>query len=100
MVKKAFLKLYFVDGILDENGLYRNIEGNKYKTLGFFNTIPDYNKIEMYKRTRVSILDAIADICSLSSMILEIFSFIFRHFYEKNFDNYKIIENILSKEKN
>ena len=54
----------------------------------------------MYKRTRVSILDAIADICSLSSMILEIFSFIFRHFYEKNFDNYKIIENILSKEKN
>ena len=94
------INVYFVDGILDENGLYRNIEGNKYKTLGFFNTIPDYNKIEMYKRTRVSILDAIADICSLSSMILEIFSFIFRHFYEKNFDNYKIFENILSKEKN
>ena len=92
--------VYFVDGILDENELYRNIKGNKYKALGFFNTSPDYNKIGEYKRTHIFILDAIADISSLTSIIFELFSFIFSHFYSKNFDNYKIIENILSKEKN
>ena len=88
--------IYFVDGILDENELYRNIEGNKYKALGFFNTSPDYNKNGEYKRTHIFILDAIADISSLTSIIFELFSFIFSHFYSKNFDNYKIIENILN----
>ena len=92
--------VYFVDGILEESELYRNIEGNRYKTLGLFYGLTDYNKIEVYKRTQIFIFNTIADICSLASVIFDIFSFIFSHFYEKSFNNYKIIKNILSKEKN
>ena len=61
------INVYFVDGILGENELYRNIEGNKYKALGFFNTSPDYNKIGEYKRTHIFFLFVIADISSLTS---------------------------------
>ena len=44
-------------------------------------------------------MDVFADISALSMTVLKIIAFIFSYFYSGNFDNYKIIEKVLSKEK-
>ena len=43
----------------------------------------------------MSIFDSIASICSLTTTLYEIVTFIFCGFYSNSFDNYKIIEKIL-----
>jgi hypothetical protein len=77
---------------LDENT-------NKYYkfVLAFYieNTL---RKIVCFKRKQSSILDYFANIGSLSITILNIITKIYCCLYSKNFDNYKIIENILNKE--
>ena len=50
-----------------------------------------------YKRKKVSRLDLIANIGALMSSIYSIFAKLFELAYSKNFDNYKIIDKILSK---
>lgn len=90
---------YFIDGILDDNLLYYNINGTYYKLLSFIFISPDYSRNEEYKRTKRIILDVFADISALSMTILEIFAYVFGNYYSGNFDNYKIIQKVLSKEK-
>ena len=48
-----------------------------------------------YKRKRITELDILSTISALFSPIRLVFLFIYR-FYSKNFNNYKIIENILN----
>ena len=48
-----------------------------------------------YIRSKKSILDVFADIGALFSTLYSVFSFIF-NFYSQNFDNYKILKEILS----
>ena len=52
----------------------------------------------IYYRTGVSILDYIANIAALAASLFNILSKAYSLIYSKNFDNYKIIEKILSKE--
>ena len=51
-----------------------------------------------YTRKKVDILDVLANIGALFSTIKYFFTLFF-YYYEKNFDNYKIIESILNKPK-
>jgi hypothetical protein len=56
--------------------------------------------IDKYTRTKKSIWTSFANICSLSLTVYNGFIFVFCRFYSNNFDNYKIIEKILSKNNN
>ena len=58
----------------------------------------DYKQYIEYSRTRVSELDLLANIFSLMANIFTGVRFIFT-FYSNNFNNFKIIEKILNKEK-
>ena len=51
---------------------------------------------DMYRRDKISIFDPIANICALITTLYGVLTFIFCGFYSKNFDNYKIVEKILS----
>ena len=55
----------------------------------------EHKEYLFYKRKKVELLDVLANIGALFSTIRYIFSFFFS-FYSKNFDNYKIIWNILN----
>ena len=48
-----------------------------------------------YKRRRITELDALSTISALFTPIRLVFLFIYR-FYSNNFNNYKMIENILN----
>ena len=54
--------------------------------------------IHFYKRSSVSIWDYLANIAALGTTLFNGLCKIFGLLYSKNFDNYKIIENIISKE--
>ena len=71
--------------------------GNKF--LGFIsmNQIDPNNYIDLYSRTKKSIFDPIANICSLALTIYNAFILVFCGFYSNNYDNYKIVKKILSK---
>ena len=77
-------------------------EVGNFKILAFINTpvLDVENYIDIYSRTKKSIWTSFANICSLSVSIYSGFIFIFCKFYSNNFDNYKIIEKILSKNHN
>ena len=58
-----------------------------------YNNFISYDK---YTRSRVTIWSSISDICALISSLYGIVTFIFCGFYSNSFDNYKIIEKIVS----
>ena len=53
-----------------------------------------HNQYSEYIRNKKSILDVLANIGALFSTLFSVFSFIFR-FYSINFDNYKIVKEVL-----
>ena len=55
------------------------------------------NYIDLYSRTKIGIFDPIANICSLALTIYNGFIFVFCGYFSNNYDNFKIIEKILSK---
>ena len=69
------------------------------KFLGFIsmNINDPNNYIDLYSRTKKSIFDPIANICSLALTIYNAFILVFCGFYSNNYDNYKIVKKILSK---
>ena len=67
-----------------------------YKPIFGFAILTDYNSIVEYRRKKISIFDILANICSLSLTIFHGFQFGFSFFYSQNFDNYKIIDKILT----
>jgi len=67
----------------------------KTKILGIFKIVNEHKQYKEYKREKVSILDVVANIGALFSTVFACFLFGFQ-FYSKNYDNYKIIEHILS----
>lgn len=56
----------------------------------------NFGYYDIYSRDRISIFDAIANICSLISSLYGVITFAFCGFYSNSFDNYKIIEKIIS----
>ena len=89
------LEAYFGEDVLKPD----EINGTLYRILGMGQMVMDFNCYDQYKRTKISIFDVIANICSLSMTIMGGFAFFFSNYYSSSFDNYEIIEKILSKKK-
>ena len=73
-------------------------DSNIYKLLMINQMFNRLNGIHQYKRKAKSIWDSLANIAALGATIFNIICKAFGLIYSSNFDNYKIIENILSKE--
>ena len=95
----------FLDPIsmtINEEDLPNNLknykyEGKKLLSYIFLNPYNPGNYYDKYSRKKKSIFDSIANICSLSLTIYNVFIFVFCGFYSNNFDDYKIIERVLLK---
>ena len=70
----------------------------KYKILSIIRMRNDHIQYIEYIRKKRSILDVLANIGALFSTFFSTFSFILR-FYTRNFDNYKMIKELLSRPK-
>ena len=72
-------------------------KGNiKYKILSEITFVVNINNWDHYKRTKKSIWDTFSNICSLGLTIYNAFKNGFLLLYSRNFNNYKIIQTILS----
>ena len=76
----------------------KNVPNVKYKILSMIRMKNDHNQYSEYTRLKKSFLDVLANIGALFSTIFTIFNFIFS-FYSRNFNNYKIVKEILSRPK-
>ena len=75
-------------GIFEYNGMRMRILGQLIFKI-------DYEHYDEYNRTKKSILDLISKVFSLSLAVFKGLSLFLKLFYSNNFDNYKIVENIL-----
>jgi len=66
--------------------------------LAFIRMINNHNHYAEYIRSKKSILDVLANIGALFSTLFSVFTFIFS-FYSINFDNYKLVKEVLSTSK-
>jgi hypothetical protein len=82
----------------DQEDDYGEEETENYKTIASIFTHPTDNYIK-YRRSEIGFMDVIANIGALFSTFNTVFGFIFK-FYSKNFDNYKIVDQILKLELN
>ena len=72
-------------------------DGNSFILLLYFRSIPVDYEYERYSRKKVSVLDILANIASLSSTALNLMGLVYGILYAENYNNFKIIENILTK---
>ena len=77
------------------NGKKLNFKGI-FKVLYIFNCVNQYDDYIEYKRKKISVFDLICNICSLALTIFNLFKLGFSILYSSSFDNYKIIDRILS----
>ena len=76
--------------IIDYHGVpYQLVSALEFNKNGF-------GFYDFYKRDKISIFDPIANICALITTVYGVLTFIFCGIYSDNFDNYKIVEKILS----
>ena len=75
----------------------KDLNGNHFKLLLSLESVPNKNEYEKYTRTKISILDALSNVAALGSSALNIISLVYGFLYSQNYDNYKLIENILTK---
>ena len=75
----------------------RDPDGNSFILLLYLKSIPVDNEYERYSRKKVSVLDILANIASLSSTALNLMGLVYGILYAENYNNFKIIENILTK---
>ena len=75
---------------------YDKIEGS-FRPLLIFSGYNEFSDYIEYKRKRISIFEILANIFSLAMALFNGFTFGFTFLYSNNFDNYKIIDKILSK---
>ena len=68
-----------------------------FKLLLYLEIHPDYLEHDKYTRKKNSFLDVLADISALSSTVLDLMGLAYGFLYSQNYDNYKIVETILSK---
>ena len=76
----------------------RNEETGKYRPVMGLEIMNPLEGIHKYKRNSISILDYLANIASLGMSLFSGFCKVFTLIYSKHFDNYKIIDNLLSKQ--
>ena len=89
----------FMDPLIYNFNTPENFRKKGFKALGLIamNKEDPNNYIDLYSRTKIGIFDPIANICSLALTIYNGFIFVFCGYFSNNYDNFKIIEKILSK---
>jgi hypothetical protein len=90
---------FFMDQVIDPRLEKITVNETTYKLLSLILASTDVEQYEEYKRTKIGILDILSNIFALSLTIFNAFVYVFCRYYLINFDNYKIIEKILSKER-
>ena len=88
-----------MDQVIDPRLEKITVNETTYKLLSLILASTDVEQYEEYKRTKIGILDILSNIFALSLTIFNAFVYVFCRYYLINFDNYKIIEKILSKER-
>ena len=81
----------------DNLNIVTKLDNTYYKYIFWFKLENPLNGINLYKRKKKSIMDYLANIASLCATIYSIMSKAFEFIYSRNFDSYKIVENLLSK---
>ena len=87
---------------LIENNKYApiiDINGTRYKVLSLIDFEINFDHYNEYIRTKKSFLDLLSNVFSLGLGVFNALSTFLTIFYSSNFDNYKIIEKILSDKK-
>ena len=80
--------------------IFSNIIAGKHsRILGEFLMSNTQRQYIEYKRRKISILDVLAKIGALFTTFYSCFTFVFKY-YSSNFDNYKIIQNIVKQKLN
>ena len=77
-------------GIIDKNG-------NHFIMLLYLDIFSKTNEYERYSRKEIFFLDVLADVSALASTVLDLMALAYGFLYSQNYDNYKIVENILTK---
>ena len=81
----------------EKNWKIKDLNGNHFKLLLFLFSRVNCRDYEKYTRKKISWLDILANVAALGSTVLNLMSLAYGFLYSKNFDNYKILENILTK---
>lgn len=91
----------YISRIEDKNTYIIDVSDCRYMYQFIIRSIDYTNAIlyEDYKRKSKSFLDILPDVFSLWISLYNFLSLIFSKFYSKSFDKYKIIENLLSRQK-
>ncbi len=84
--------------VFTDDGHVQNLYKEQgYRVLLLLEIHLDESQYDRYTRKENSILDVLANICALSSTVLNLITLGYGVLYSQNYDNYKIVENILSK---
>ena len=86
---------------IEVSELFKKFETEGLKILSYISMDKETsnNYFDNYSRTKKGIFDPISSICSLALTVYNGFIFVFCGYYSNNFDNYKIVERVLSKSK-
>jgi hypothetical protein len=93
------VELYPDDGHMRKvpaNYHVKDLDGNTYMMLLYVQMYPNQLEYDKYSRKAISFLDVLADISALASTALDLMALAYGFLYSENYDNYKIVENILS----
>jgi len=90
-----FTGYYAYDRVFQEDSYVRTNKGSYYKLLIRIELINDHSVYDEYQRSKKTELDVLSTISALFTPIRLVFLFIYG-FYSNNFNNYKMIENILN----
>ena len=75
----------------DNKAIYDNETDTEYKFICFMYNIIILDGIHLYKRKAITLMDYLANIAALGSIVFNLLTKIFDALYSKNFDNYKIV---------
>ena len=95
--KETYIDDGFASSYPDSIFKIKDLNGNHFKLLLWINSIPNEKEYEKYSRTKISILDALTNVAALSTSALNLMSLVYGFLYSENFDNYKLIETLLTK---
>ena len=92
------IDISYIEHFYTEKNIELDRSPLKYIVLAVINMRNIHDQNIEYKRIKRSLLDVLANIGALYSTFFSVFSFVFRY-YSRNFDNFKIIKEILSNQK-
>ena len=75
----------------------KDLEGNHFRLLLYLESHPNILDYEKYSRKKISFLDVLANVAALGTTVLNFMSLGYGVLFSGNYNNYKIIENILTK---